>query len=204
MAKDVVVKLGDEVSALGLSRLTREKLYGRKRRLVVDTEGVECSRALLTTDGATLVPSSGLTSVYLTPDFDMVERSGLKAVHPTTEEPLQTVGSTLGVEQALEGPIAVRELLDCTIKSVYQLDGDALGETLRASLEEGHLYKAPFSYRSGYGTQTLFLVMNEQGLFGLLGEPMEWRWCEPDEVPDLPEESDDDAFDESDLDFEMF
>lgn len=204
MSRDVVVKLGEDVSTLGLTRLTREKLYGRKKRVVVDPEGTPCDRALLTKDGGTLVPSSGLTRVYLTPEFDVVERSELTAIDPKTEEALEEVESTLGSAQELEGPIALEELLDCSVKRVYQLDSEGLSEGLRDALMGGAIYRTRFNYRAGYSADPFYLVMNEAGLFGLQGEPTEWRWCVPDEIPDLPEEADDDDFDESELDFEMF
>ena len=110
MTKEINLKWGEEASALGLSRLSREKLYGRKQKIVVANDDVVCRAALLTTDGATLVPSNGTTSAYITREFDTIERKELQARDPETQELLEMVGSTLGKEQTLEGPVPLQEL----------------------------------------------------------------------------------------------
>ena len=48
MAREFVVKLADEVSSFALIRVTREKLYGKKKRVIVDHEEQPCQAALLT------------------------------------------------------------------------------------------------------------------------------------------------------------
>ena len=54
MARSIVVRLGDEESAFGFTKVEREKLYGKKERVVVDETGRECDAAWLTPDGAVL------------------------------------------------------------------------------------------------------------------------------------------------------
>ena len=54
MAKNIVVRWGGEETAFGFTKVEREKLYGKKDRVVVDEQGRVCSSAWLTADGSAL------------------------------------------------------------------------------------------------------------------------------------------------------
>ena len=45
MARQILLRLGDEESAFGFVKVDREKLYGRKQRVVVDAQGRPCQSA---------------------------------------------------------------------------------------------------------------------------------------------------------------
>src|SRR5690606_909819 len=77
MAREIVLNLGGEVSRLALTRINREKLYGRKRRLIVDQNDQACTAGLLTRDGSTLIPAGGIANVYVDDNYHVVERSDL-------------------------------------------------------------------------------------------------------------------------------
>ena len=64
MARGFVVRFGEEESTFAMSKIDREKLYGRKERLVVDEEGKACSAAYLTADGIALIPWRCGVSLY--------------------------------------------------------------------------------------------------------------------------------------------
>ena len=201
MGRGIVVNLGGEVSEFDLSKIEREKLYGRKLRVVVDDQGRSCQPALLTRDGSAVMPPGCVASLYLDDGFDVIERSELKVVG-ADGAPLTAVPSTLGVAQGLEGPIDSAQVLDHTIASVYLLEGVQLGAALKAALEAGKIFKARFNYREDYAAQTAFLLQNECGIFALIGEPTRFEFLRRD-APGAPSTAEADEGLENDLDFSM-
>lgn len=199
MARSIVLNLDGEVSEFGITRLRRDKLYGQKKRVVVDENGNECSMAALTRDGSTLLPSGAVSYLYLNDSFEVCERSDLNAVD-AEGEPLETVESTLGTEVPLEGPVSPHRLLDHTAKAVYELDPQEIGDKLVAALEEGGIFESRFNYRKGYDDNPLFLLKNEEGFFAIIGEDATFDYLRPEEDIE-PDEDDEDPFEDDDLDF---
>ncbi len=201
MARSIVVNFNGETSEFGLNRLTREKLYGRKVRVVVDEEGNETDTAFLTRDGSTLLLKGSTASVYINDNYEVTERSELTAVD-AEGEPLPSIGSTLGVEQELRGPIDPRRVLDHNVKAVYELDPESLDDDLRAQLEEGAIFEVDFVYRSASEPDPMFLLQNDEGIFGILGEETKFEFLRKAQVAPQ-DDDDDDPFDDDDLDFSM-
>lgn len=200
MAKPIAVRLAGESSSFAFARLDRERLYGRKERQVIDADGRRCSSAWLSGDGAALVPTGGLALLYVDERFSTIERSSLRTVDASgAEVPLRS--STLGVEQELTGPVPVQRLLDHAIHTVYVLTAETLGPQLEAALKAGAIFTAPFIFREDYRPQTLFLVANEHGTFGLVGQEPGFTWVRRETVP-APTPSDSDDLSD-DLDFSM-
>jgi hypothetical protein len=200
MAKAIAVRLGGESSSFSFSRLDREKLYGRKERQVIDGDGHRCSSAWLSSDGAALVPSGGLTMLYVDDAFLTLERSSLKAVDQAgVDLPLQPC--TLGVEQELV-PVEARQVLDHAIHAVYQLQPETLGPDLDAHLKAGKIFRAPFNYRDDYALETMFVLGNEAGLFALVGTPHGFGLIHRDVAPVVPAADEQDDLSD-DLDFNM-
>ena len=201
MAREIVINYGGEVASFPIDRVTREKLYGKKRRVIVDEHGEPCAAAQLTIDGATLLPSGGTALVYVDNDFQMLDRKELVAVSATGEE-LEPIPSSLGAEQPLEGPVPVEHFLDHTIVAVYGLDASNLDGALKEALEGGAIFETRFNYTRGYSSSPLFILLADTGLWGLVGEPTGFDYLRRDVVLDT-EDDEDDPFDD-DLDFEMF
>ena len=202
MARTIVVNFDGETSEFGLTRVQRDKIYGKKRRVVVDENGEDCVSASLTRDGATLLPSGSIASVYLNDQFEVCGRSDLVAVDTAGEE-VATVDSTLGVETPLNGPIDPSRVLDFTSKAVYELDPQTLSEALAEGLEAGKIYETRFNYRKGFEDAPAFLLQNDEGIFALVGEDAEFDFLYPD-VQDTFDDDEEDPFDDDDLDFSMF
>jgi len=68
MAKGIVVDFAGEEVAFDLERVDRDKLCGKKALQVVDAHGNPCSSARLTRDGGTVIPTGGLSYVYVPPE----------------------------------------------------------------------------------------------------------------------------------------
>ncbi len=199
MARQIVVSWGGATSSFDIARLNREKLYGRKRRLIVDEDGRECVAGMLTEDGSTLLPPGSTAELYLDDGFDVVERSALQAVDEEGN-PVDSVSSTLGVEVTLEKVDAAR-LLDHVTPVVYELAEADLDDGLRDELAAGAIFETRFNYRTSWADQACFLVGNEHGCFALVGRPAGFDFLEPD-APPPAEGADGDPF-ADDFDFGM-
>ncbi|MCA9514651.1 MAG: hypothetical protein KC635_06905 [Myxococcales bacterium] len=200
MAREIVVVRDGRESRFGFERVSREKLYGTRRRVAVDENGEECRLAELTRDGQLLLPGS-TAQLYVDQGFDVVERDSLQAVDVTGRR-LEAVEATLGIAQELTGPVPAERVLDCETSAVYQLDPAAVDEDLLARLDAGEIFETRFSFRGGYALSPLFLVKNEHGLFGLVADEVGFEPLRRDVAPAASEE--DDPFAADDLDFSMF
>lgn len=200
MARNIVVRLGDEESAFAFTKVEREKLYGKKERVVVDEQGRTCSSAWLTADGSALVLSGGTAHVNVDDRWTSYEQEERVAVD-LAGQPLPTRPSTLGVAQPLV-EASVERLLDHTTSVVYQLEAETLGDALRAALAAGKLFEAPFLYRDGLTPDVLFLVQNEEGVFALVGRPTGFDFVRREALPE-PETSEREDELDADLDFGM-
>lgn len=200
--REIVVSYGGEESAFKFAKVDRAKLYGRKERVILDENGERCVPALLTPDGAALVPPGGTAHVYVDEAFETVERSALSAVDDAGK-PLELVPSTLGAAQALE-PVRPERLLDHVIASVYQLSPEALGDALQQALADGDLFECAYNYRDGYDPDALFLLQNEEGIFALVARPTCFDFVAR-EAPALADSASDEQDDDldDDLDFSM-
>lgn len=198
MAKSVVVSLNGKVSSFQIEKVERAKLYGVRRRLVVDDKGRTCSRASLTDDGQVLLRAGMTAQGWFDSDGRQVEQKSIRA-EDADGNLLELVPSTLGVEQSLEGPVDAREVLDLSLTAVYRITPEALDESLAKSLADGQFWRFPFNYRPDYRSEIGYLVQNPEGIFAIIGTPAPAQYLEP-HAPPPPADDDED---EGDLDFEM-
>ncbi|MBA2660796.1 MAG: hypothetical protein H0U74_00750 [Bradymonadaceae bacterium] len=198
----LVVNLEGEVSSFGLTRITREKLYGRKKRVVVDDDGQECVSAMLTRDGTALLPPGTTGYMYVTGNYDVVERAQLSAIDDAGNL-VESVGSTLGVEQSVSAPVDPTRILDHIVSAVYQLDPAEVGERLTSALGAGQVFEVRFNYRAGFDDSPAFVVQNEGGIFCLVCEEAITELLSRDVVVSDEVAEEDDPF-ADDLDFSMF
>lgn len=169
MARSIVVKLGEEESAFGFTKVEREKLYGKRERVVVDESGHACDSAWLTPDGAVLVPTGGTAHLWMDERWDAREQSERMAVD-AEGAPLAPRPSTLGVpKEARE--VDARRVLEIVTGGVYQLSPETLGATLGEALKAGRMFEVEFAYRDGYEGDVAILLANDEGMFALVGKP---------------------------------
>ena len=198
MARQLLLRLDGEVTAFDLALHDRKKLYGSRRRVVVDEEGRECARGLLSEDGSVLLPPGCTAQLYVDEAMDVVERADLRIVDGEGK-PIPPTASTLGVEVELTAVPHTR-LLDFVTPKVYALESAALGAKLSAALATGQVFETTFAYRDGSELSAMFLVQNEAGVWALLGRPTGFDWVRRGAPPPAVEQ--DDLF-EDDLDFGM-
>jgi len=200
LARGIIVNLGGEISEFEIGKVDREKLYGRKVRMVVDDAGGRCEPALLSRDGSCLMPPGSVALLYVDDAFDAVERGELKAVD-LEGKPVAPVPSTLGAEQPLTGPVDAARVLDHVTTAVYQLSPTTLGDGLRQRLDAGEIFETTFNYREDFDASPLFLLKNEGGFFALVSAPTHFEFLTKDAAPPPPVAEE--ASDDEDLDFSM-
>lgn len=198
MARSIVVRLGEEESTFGFTKVEREKLYGKKERVIVDETGRECDSAWLTPDGAVLVPTGGTAHLWMDERWDAREQNERVAVD-LAGQPLDSKPSTLGVAQTLT-EIDARRVLEIVTTSVYELAPETLGSALEGALKEGRIFELPFAYRDGYESDTAVLLSNDEGMFALVGRPSGFEMIAREVIAEEPGAPDDL---DGDLDFGM-
>lgn len=202
MARAVVVEReGVGVTRFQFSLVNRAKLYGERKRVLVDEAGQPTLGGWLTTDGAMLLLPGGRAELYLDERGDVVDRSELETVG-ADGKPVAKLDSTLDAPQTLRGPVPPERLLEFVTTSVYALDPEpgAFSEAFMASLARGDIWEVDYNYMASFERQTMFILQNAEGLFGLVAEPA------PLELAtrvSRPSESEDPLSDDE-LDFAMF
>jgi len=199
VAKALIIQHDGGELSFALARLERSKLYGTRRRVALDARERPCTRAALTADGATLLVSGMTGQGHFTPDGRWVARGEMV---PLNAEGIvvETSPSTLGVPQPLEGPVDPREILSLEFLSVYMLAPEQTDAPLLQALKAGTVYRLPFNFTAGLSRETGYLTANDDGVFLIVGRPVEIPWAEHSAVfvPDVAEDDDVD-----DLDFDQ-
>jgi hypothetical protein len=199
MAKPLMVSLGSEVFSFSLSEVERADLYGSRKRLHTDGGGRTCLRAALTQDGSLLIAPGMSGQGYFNTAGQFVPRGQLVGIDPLGLI-VETQPSTLGLPQALEGPVEPSRVLDLELLSVYLLAPEQESSALLDRLKGGEIFACSFNYATSLEVERAYLLSNDHGLFALVGKPVAVDWMEEGTrfAPPLEE-----AEASDDLDFEM-
>lgn len=199
MGKEIVVTFGGKESTFSYKPIDRASLYGKRKRVLLDQNGEACSRASLLEDGSLLIKSGMTAQGYYLPNGRSYKLAELEGFDQDGKV-LEKVPSTLGVPQTLE-EVSPEDALNISQQTFYALDASQIDEGLKSALDEGKIFRFTFNYREDYLASQALLVSNENGLFAIIGQPVEHEWVSFKAVVDLPPESEDS---EEELDFEMF
>ena len=183
-------------STFAAVRLSRDRLYGSRRRVPVDARGRPCATAALTRDGRHVLPAGGTATLYLDNDGEVVERQDLRAAGADGAQSASCATFLNGPGCAVDtaGPI---DLLDHAVTHVYALDPVSVAPALDASLAAGAVYRVRTA--GARAEPAAFLLKNEAGFFLLVGEQIGFDFVAAPEVDrSLPDEGDLDE-----LDFDM-
>ena len=201
MARNIIVTRNGKESTFSFKKLDRAKLYGQRRRLILDPGGKPCERAQLTLDGSLILRSGMTAQGYFDEKGSLVDKSALIGMDADGNA-LEKQASTLNVAQELEGPVKAEDLLDLVAKSIYMLEEAEVDEALMEELKEGKIYRFPFNYYADFHLEKAYLLANDEGLFAIIGDEAKPIWCEPSALPETT--FDEGAIEDDDLDFEMF
>lgn len=189
-------------SVFDFSKVDRAKLYGKRKRLVLDDQGKTCVKAELSEDGATIIKSGMTMQAYFDEQGEWVENRRLVGLDEN-DQPVDLVPSTLGKAQELEES-SPEALAQNQMISVYHLSGvePACNAELQSALHAGSIFRFPFNYRGDYACETAFLLSNDDGVFVLTTLDVTPEWCALETL--VAEDFSDSGDFDDDLDFEMF
>ncbi len=197
MAKIIEVLHSGKASNFRLRKINRSKLYGSKKRIPIDAQGQECSRAGLTRDGKYILPNGGVALLYLDKDSDVAERNQLRGVDADGEVVESENSSSDTSEEAVQ-VVTPAEVLECVITHAYVLEPVFICAELEESLSAGAIYRL-----SDCNDPRRFLIGNGKGYFMLVGKRTGFEFvglAEADLSP--PDFEAEDMYE--DLDFCMF
>lgn len=202
MPKTLEISYKGKESGFTLKRIERSKLYGSKRRLAVDGQGNECSRAALTRDGRYILPNGGTAMLYLDEQGDVAERNQLRGIYADGEVIAPgEVSSNEALELTEGGAVQV---LEYSITRAYALEPVFLSPELETSLSQGAIYRLSLSNYPGCNGRQSFLLSNDRGYFLLIGEHTGFEFIGVAEADLSPPEIGEDEYDVDDnLDFGM-
>ena len=200
MAKAILIKYKGEEAQFSHKKIDRSKLYGSRKRIPLDPLGENCLRCELSDDGSTLIMSGMTSQGYFDSDINWIPNKELIGMD-SSGKALDKVPATLGVVQ--DAVLSELEsLLDLAVDSIYQLDPKEVPQSIQTVLESGKTLNFPFNYREDYHAESAYLVLNDEGYFALIGNPIKPEWMELNQV--IEESFENEAEDNNDLDFEMF
>jgi len=199
VGRTINISFKGKESVFSISKLSRSKLYGRKRRIPIDADGNSCTRASLDVTGGILLKKGMTGQGYLDDKGNWLERSTLTGVDGQGEV-LKPTPSTLG--EVVQGEEAsLEDALDLRVSSVYALEPKELDDDLKKSLEAGSLVGLDFNYREDYQMERAFLAGNKDGYFAMVGQPATPGWSEYEKSHNV---ADEESYEDDELDFEMF
>ena len=200
MAKLILINYQGEEAQFSHKKVDRSKLYGSRKRIPLDPSGENCLRCELSDDGSTLIMPGMTSQGYFDSDINWIPNKELIGMD-LNGKALGKFPATLGVVQ--DGVLSELEpLLNLAVDSIYQLDPEEVPQSIQTVLESGKAISFPFNYREDYHAESAYLVLNDEGYFALIGNPIKPEWMELDQIVEETFESE--SEEDDDLDFEMF
>ncbi len=201
MAKLLHINFKGAEAQFSHKKIDRSKLYGSRKRVPLDPLGENCLRCSLSDDGSTLIMSGMTAQGYFDIDMNWIPNKELIGMD-SSGKVLDKIPATLGIAQDAS-LCELETLLNLAVDSIYQLDPEEVHPSIKTALESGKILNFPFNYREDYHAESAYLVLNDEGYFVLIGNPVKPIWMELDQV--IEESFEDEAGDDNDdLDFEMF
>ena len=199
MAREICIDLNGNPSKFGFSKISREKMYGSKKTVVVDGDNHPCYRGTIPIDGDVIIPKGGMSTIYVNDRFEMFSRKDLER-YDSEGEKMDMIPGTLNIEQKAE-IVEQARLLDHAITSIYSLEPSEIDDYTLKELDNGKIIGTIFNYYAGYNLSNLFILKTAEGIFGLVGEPTNFEYCSHDVGDVLVAEEEEEELD--DMDFGM-
>ena len=198
MARELILNLDKKKSSFKISKIDRKKLYGYKKRIYLDEKNKECSRANLEEETGIVFINSDISSCYLDPKGNFIEKKDLDAIDDKGKS-VKKEESTLGKEVSLKS-ISIEDALNLKVNSVYRLEPTKFDSELKTKLNKGEIFSFPFNYYADFKLEDGLILESENSYFALIGRKHTCNWI-AENSNEIPEEIEE--FEDNDLDFEM-
>lgn len=200
MARSLTFTLGGQSYAASVANLDRKKLYGFRKRQVLDDKDQACKLGQLCEDGQTLIGPGGVALAYLDTDGEWVERASMRAVD-ADGAPLPLIPSSYDAPIVLTEKLTLDELAAITVKDVFQLTPEE-GSGIRDAVGED-CYRFVYNYRADYAANVAVLLNTPEGLFALVGEEAPYLFVGLEAQAQVTPEDEAEDLGDDDLDFGM-
>jgi hypothetical protein len=202
MARPLVLSLDGVEYPVTLTKIDRDKLYGRVEIEAFDEKGREASLRVLAADGKTLLDKGGTALATVTDKGDSVDRNELVPV--TTEgKKIEQVSSSFNQTNVLM-PATVEDYFAQIVKSVYLVgphEEANIGE-LHDHLSDDRMYTFPFSWRGGIENDNAFLIGSNGDVFIVVGKQAQFEFVRLNQASVL-ESTEEEEISAEDIDFDL-
>jgi hypothetical protein len=171
MARLLVLSLEGREFGVRMTKIDREKLYGKVEIEAFDEKGNPAALMVLAADGKTLIDKGGTALAIIDEQGDSVNRADLIAVDEDGQK-IETVPSSFDRVNDLRRA-DVEQYLSQLVKSVYLIEAEDEADRryLRDHLATGNIYRFDFSYRGGIEYDSAFVIGNKTDVFMVVGKP---------------------------------
>lgn len=171
MPKPLVFNFCGQDISFALEKVDRSKLYGFKEVEALDAQNRKCQLVTLADDGRTVVGSGGIAFSLVAPDGIWCDKSDLTPVDIDGER-IEPVASSYSAPVPLVERVSTEHYLEHNVRSVYLIETEDSAPELLEELQQGAIYKFPYSYRGGLEADAGFLLSGADGkLFLAIGNP---------------------------------
>lgn len=185
MPRSLVLSLDGREFDVRITKIDREKLYGKVEIEAFDEKGNPAQLLVLAPDGKTLIDKGGTSLANVDENGDSISRADLIAVDEDGEK-IETIPSSFTQTNVLK-KASVEDYVSQLVKSVYVID--ALDETDRKYLQDhvsaGLIYNFDFSYRGAIEYDKAFVIGNRSDAFMIVGKPGELEFVKLNQAVDL-------------------
>ena len=185
MPRPLVLSLDGREFDVRITKIDREKLYGKVEIEAYDEKGNPAQLLVLAPDGKTLIDKGGTALATVDENGDSISRADLVAVDEDGQK-IETVPSSFTKINVLKRA-TVEDYLSQLVKSVYVIDPleDADRKYLQDHVATGMIYSFDFSYRGGTEYDNAFIIGNRSDAFMIVGRPAELEFVKLNQAVDL-------------------
>ena len=185
MPRPLVLSLDGREFDVRITKIDREKLYGKVEIEAYDEKGNPAQLLVLAPDGKTLIDKGGTALANVDENGDSISRADLIAVDEDGEK-IETVPSSFNETNVLKRS-NVEDYVSQLVKSVYVIDAlnDADRKYLHDHVSAGLIYNFDFSYRGGIEYDKAFVLGNKSDAFMVVGKPAELEFVKLNQAVDL-------------------
>ena len=185
MPRPLVLSLDGREFDVRITKIDREKLYGKVEIEAYDEKGNPAELLVLAPDGKTLIDTGGTALANVDENGDSISRADLIAVDEDGEK-IETVPSSFAQTNTLKRA-TVEDYVSQLVKSVYVLDAveEADKKYLQDHVSAGLIYNFDFSYRGGIEYDKAFVIGNKTDAFMIVGRPAELEFVKLNQAVDL-------------------
>lgn len=202
MARPLILSLDGQDFRVTLTKIDREKLYGKVDIEAFDEKGREASLRVLAADGKTLIDKGGTALATINDKGDSVERPDLIPVNADGEK-IEQVPSSFGQPNILK-PTTVEDYFLQIVKSVYLVEPHESADLkdLHDHLSTDQIYTFPFSWRGGVENDNAFVIGAGSEIFIVVGKQAEFEFIKLNQSAVL-ESTEEEEISADDLDFDL-